>query len=56
MDDLVLGGGGIPVGQHGPALVFLQLLDYGFLFVLKVGIVQEKTIDSGLERESTDLA
>jgi hypothetical protein len=56
VDDLVLGRGGIPVGQDGPALVFLQLLDYGFLLVRKVGIVQEEQIDRGLELESTDLA
>lgn len=56
VDDLVLGRGGVPVSQDGPALVFLQLLDYGFLLVREVGVVQEEQIDRGLELESTDLA
>jgi len=56
VDDLVLGRGGIPVRQDGPALVFPQLLDYGFLLVREVGVVQEEQVKHCLELESTDLA
>jgi len=39
MNDLILGRGGVPVCQDGPSRVFLQLLDYGFLLVRKIGVV-----------------
>jgi len=56
MNDLILGRGGVPVRQDGPSRVFLQLLDYGFLLVRKIGVVQEEQVKNGFELESTDLA